>query len=194
MDSAVFLLARQHKAAEIVVQTGQDHVVRHRHGLYQPIALAIFRDQCHAQFDAVTHGASFDGLAGQPKFAGGALAHPGQTFKEFRTSGAHQAIDAQNFAVVEREGDMIDGVTATLARQGQILHAQQFCADGVRLTLKERGRIAPDHLFNNPRHINLGSRFFGHQPAVAQDGHIVANLEQLIKFMRDINDRNAIGF
>ena len=56
---------------------------------------------------------------------------------------------------------------------------------------EQRGRRAAHHLLDDPGHVDVGGLGVGHDAAVAQHGDAVADLEQLVELVRDVDDGDA---
>ena len=107
--------------------------------------------------------------------------------RHFAATRADETGEAEHFASAQGEGDVLE-----LAGGGKILHAQQFLA---RLFLQMSGRhgydVAPDHLVDDALRVRLRDGFGGDVPAIAQHGDGVAQAEDFLHAMRDVEDGDA---
>ena len=87
--------------------------------------------------------------------------------------------------------DVIEQVAAAEPRQRHVLDLQQRLAHVVLGAAEQRGRRAAHHLLDDPGHVDVGRLGVGHDPAVAQHGDVVADLQQLFELVADVDDGHA---
>ena len=130
-------------------------------------------------------------LSVQRNGALGLLTDTKQGFHNVGTLCPHQTGNPQDFAFVQVEGDIADG---RLTQRGEIAH---FKNHFTRLVLFVREALvegAANHHGDDLVHIQTFQRLRGNPLAVAQDGNLIAQLEDLFHFVGDIHNAAAAIF
>src|SRR3546814_8056658 len=105
--------------------------------------------------------------------AGRSAAAAHDRFEEFGTARAEQAVNPDDLARAERQRHVIDGEAAAFARQDKIGDREHVAAArATRRGIGTHGRIAADHLADDPRYVDIGHRRGRDQMAVAQHGDV----------------------
>ena len=115
-----------------------------------------------------------------------------QRFHQLRAPGAHQAVDAQYLAAVQREGNVVHRVAA--AQPGQLVVDDfQHRLRRARIGLFFDGELCvADHALNDPVDLNVPDESRVDPAAVAQNGHPVANAHDLFQTMGNVDDGYAL--
>ena len=111
--------------------------------------------------------------------------------EELAAAGAHQAIDAEDLAPAERQRDVVDRKAAGGARQGDVLGAEHLGADRMADRLGEVLGVRADHLADDPGDVDIRHALLAGDAPVAQHGDEVADADQLLQAMRDVDDGDA---
>src|SRR3546814_2641177 len=86
--------------------------------------------------------------------AGRSAAAAHDRFEEFGTARAEQAVNPDDLARAERQRHVIDGEAAAFARQDKIGDREHVAAArATRRGIGTHGRIAADHLADDPRYV-----------------------------------------
>ena len=125
-------------------------------------------------------------------FAGGFGVQAHQRFHQLRAPGAHQAVDAQHLAAVQREGNVIHRVAA--AQPGQLVVDDfQHRLRRARIGLFFDGELCvADHALNDPVDLNVPDESRVDPATVTQNGHPVANAHDLFQTMGNVDDGYAL--
>ena len=116
---------------------------------------------------------------------------PHQTLEKFRPTRAKQPVYADDLAGLHVQRHMIDEKSSCRARQRDVLHRQSDLSCRRRLGL--RGRAArPDHLLDHPFDRDVLDQGVRLVATVSQDGHVVADSQNLFESVRDIDDGDAM--
>ena len=129
-----------------------------------------------------------DGLAMEEDLARVAVHRAEERHHHLRAPRADQTGKAQNFAAADMKADVLK---KTCVRQPPDL--QNRLSDRNVLLGEHVGDIAADHAGNEAALRNLGNRPLTDGLAVAHDADIVAELEDLLHAVRDIDDRAVFG-
>ena len=183
-----FLVAQADMAHEVALQVGDDGVVPDVPDAENTGGPAFLRQQGKAVFDGLPGGAVADLPAVEPDGA----AVPGhgaeEVFQHFRPAGAVQTGNAQDLALVELEAGFLEpGVLA-----GQMLDLQNHLAGDVVLGREAVGQLPAHHQPDDLIHGQLLGRPGGHPGAVPHDGHIIADAQDLLHLVGDVNDAAAL--
>ena len=92
----------------------------------------------------------------EPDLAAGLGSDAGQDLHELGAAGTHEAVEAQDLAGMQLQGDVVEQVAATQPRQGHVLDAQERLAGLPLRPREERGRRAAHHLLDDPGHVDVG--------------------------------------
>ena len=106
---------------------------------------------------------------------------------ELGAAGAHQAADADHLAATDREADVADLLG------GERIDDEQRLAGGASRALEEVAEVAADHQAGDPLLARAGGGRDVDQPAVAQHGDAVGELDDLVQAVRDVDDRYAVA-
>src|SRR5690606_9824414 len=161
------------------------------HGLHEPFALAVFRDQRKALADAPRRVTPLQLFALYEDSARSVLVAAHDAFEEFGAPGAHQAIDAEDLALAHAERDVIDGIAALRARQADVLRAKDFLTRLVIELLGEILGIGADHRAHDPLRVDIPDHGMAGDLAVLQHGDVVTDAHKLFQPVRNIDDRYA---
>ena len=173
-------------------KTGHREVLVHREIEKQPPSLPIFRDQDQAAVDSVRRVLLIQPLAIEPDLTFGFLITAHQAFKQFGSAGTHQTVDAEDFAFVHGEGDMVQGIATTIAGQGHVLDAKQLVARLMSLPAEELFRITPHHLLYDLGHLYVFDFARMDEPGVPKNRDVVADYLHFLKTMGDIDNSHAV--
>ena len=111
-----------------------------------------------------------------------------QVLQHLSAAGAVQSGDAQHLALAQLEGSVLQaGVLA-----GDVLHIQDHVTGLVGLGREAVGQFPAYHELNDLLHGQLLGRAGGHPLAVAHDGDVVADAEDLVHFVADVDDAAAL--
>ena len=92
----------------------------HRHGLDEPVALAVLGHQGNAAPDALAHGRLLQVHAQELDGSGRCGEATGDRLQEFGATRRHQAVDADDLAGVDVEVEGVDGEALGVARVGDL--------------------------------------------------------------------------
>ena len=92
---------------------------------------------------------------------------------------------------LQRQRHMIDGEPAGRARQADFLGAENLLARLVIVGLGEILGVGADHLPHDPLRVDVLHLLLAGDVAVAQHGDVVADADQLLQPVRDVDDRHA---
>ena len=107
-----------------------------------------------------------------------------QVLQHLGAAGAVQTGDAQDLALAQLEGGVLQA--GVFARD--VLHVQNHLAGGVGLFGEAVGQFAAHHQADDLVHRQLFGRAGGHPGAVAHDGDLVADAQNLLHLVRDVDD------
>ncbi|MND92340.1 hypothetical protein D3C80_844950 [compost metagenome] len=165
-----------------LVEGAQAHVFAYRQLQHQAIPLAILGDVGDTGGQTVGGGAWHQYLAINLDRAAADGAGAVDELHQLGTPGPHQAAEAQNFPLAQGETHPAHAGT------GQILHLQ---ADGTELACEARILFlqpATHHHLDDPVFVELAHRLLAYPFAIAQHGDPVADLEDLLEAVGDVND------
>ena len=111
--------------------------------------------------------------------------------EELAAARAHQTIDAEDLALANGQRDVIDLIAAGRTRQADVLGAERLLADRMLLRLGEILGRRSDHLANDPADVDIRHALAAGDAPVAQHGDEIADADQLLQAMRDIDDGDA---
>ena len=107
-----------------------------------------------------------------------------EVLQHLGAAGAVQTRDAQDLALSQLEGGVLQaGVSAR-----DVLNVQNDLAGGVLLGREAVGELAAHHQADDLVHGQLFGRAGGHPGAVAHDGHVVADAEDLLHLVAYVDD------
>ena len=129
----------------------------------------------------------------EPDLAAGLRSGAGQHLQQLGAAGTHQPVEAEDLARVQLEGDVVEQEAAAQPRQRHVLDAQQRLAGRMLRPREQRGRRAADHLLDDPGDVDVRRPRVRHDATVAQHRDAVADPEQLLELVRDVDDRDAAG-
>ena len=92
---------------------------------------------------------------------------------------------------LQRQRDMVDGKPAGRARQADLLGAEHFVARLMVVGLGEILGVGADHLPHDPVRVDVLHLLLAGDVAVAQHGDVVADADQLLQPVRDVDDGDA---
>ena len=116
---------------------------------------------------------------------------PHQTLEQFRPTRAKQPVYADDLAGLHVQRHMIDEKSPCRARQRDVLQRQSDLSCRRRLGLRDRaGR--PDHLLDHPFDRDVLDQRVRLVSTISQDGHVVANSQNLFEPVRDVDDGDAV--
>ena len=121
----------------------------------------------------------------------GFLANTKQGFDYIGTFCPDQACNTQNFALVQVEGDVAN---RGLTQRGQITHLKDHLTRLVLFVRETLVQGTAHHHGDDLVHVQPFERLSGNPLAVAQDGYLITQLEDLFHFMGDINNAAAAIF
>ena len=168
--------------------------MRYRQLLHQSAQLAIFGDERQAERDPRLDVQPVQIFAVEHNRAARFGVQPDQAFQQFGAACAHQAVNADDFARVQRERHMIDHIAAADARQGQVFDAQHFLLQRVIAVGEQAVRPPPDHLLDDPVEADIGGGRFRDQHPIAQHGEGITDVQQFVQLVRDVNNRHILRF
>src|SRR5690606_20965389 len=129
-------------------------------------------------------------VAMQPHCARRARPQPADAFGDFRTAGADEATDAEDFALAQFEADVLEARTvADVIDFENFLAGRLVRAGLVGIELRD---LAPDHAANHLVRGYIRDAVGADVAAVAKYGHPVAEAENLGHAVADIDDRYAV--
>ena len=149
--------------------------------------LPLFRHADDTSVDGVGRLAKAHRFALQYDVAGGGGRDPGERLHQLGAPGAHQAVKAKNLPFAQAEIDMgkLGGVT-------EVLHLQHRFPWGTVNFRVGLGNRAAHHHRHHPLFGDVVYRSGADVNAVAQNGVVVCQLENLIELMRDKKNRFAV--
>ena len=107
-----------------------------------------------------------------------------QRFQQLGTARAQQARNAQDLAFMQVEGNIMDVVAQVI----QVLHDQNFFADGSLLRRETVGQFTADHQADDFIHIRFCGAHRLDERTVAHDGDIIRNAEDFLHLMGNVDD------
>ena len=93
---------------------------------------------------------------------------------------------------LQRQRDVVDRQPAGRARQANLLGAKHLLARLVVVGLGEILGVGADHLAHDPLRVDVLHLLLAGDVAVAQHGDVVADADQLLQPVRDVDDRDAL--
>jgi len=153
------------------------------------VLAAILGDVADSEADGVSGSRDADRRAVEEDFAaiGGSDAEEGLC--EFGASGADEAGDAEDFAAADGEGNIVEAGGGA----GEIARFEDRLPDGDRALGEDSGNFAADHELDEFGAIDLSHGAGGDVAAVAKDGDAVADFEDFIEAVGDVDDAGAGG-
>ena len=91
-----------------------------------------------------------------------------------------------------RQRDVVDRKSAGGARQADVLGAEHLGAERMAVGLGEVLGVRADHLADDPVRVDVRHRRLAGDAAVAQHGDVVADADQLLQPVRDVDDGDAV--
>ena len=116
-------------------------------------------------------------------------AHAEDGLQQLGTAGAHQAVQAEDLALAHIKGDVLQ-VGRVLG--GQVLDGQDGVAGGVVHRREPAFQRTADHGGDQLVHVGLFGGLGHDQVAVAQHRDLVADLEDLVHLVGNVDQRNAL--
>ena len=172
-------------------ETGKRQILADGEVLHQPVALPILRDKEQPGGNALGYRQLIDGPASDGDFATRIGPEAEQAFEQFRAAGTQQTVDADDLAGPEIDADVIDEITATDPRQLQVPDRKHGLAH-LHLALLALGELRrAEHLADDPGNGRLALGRARLEMAVAQNREIVADADELLEAVRDVDDGDA---
>ena len=155
-------------------------------GQDEALELAVFRDQPDAEVLGMPGIANRRGLAAQEDLVPARLVGAVDGPDDLGAARADEADEAQDLALVKLEGDVVELVGADRTD----LHHDLAHAVGARgVLVLDR---AADHLGDQLVPRELGHGLGVHHAAVPHHAHDVAELEDLVQLVADVDDRDPL--
>ena len=168
----------------------QQRIVENGLGEHQTCALAVLRDQGQTPPDALSSGRDAHCLAVEVQRTAGERLGSEDRRQQLRPPRTLQAGQPEDLTGAQVEGDAVKLFIASAGHREHGVTDLRSCL-GLR---KERADGPADHGAHEPRLIHLGRRFAGDESAVLHHGDRVAEVEDLLQSVRDVDDRHALGF
>jgi hypothetical protein len=86
---------------------------------------------------------------------------------------------------------VIDEVPSCVSRKAHLFRPKHFRADDVTIGFGKGLGVGSDHLSYDPRNVDVADPALRRDLAVTQDGDEVADSDQLLQPVRNIDDRNT---
>ena len=112
--------------------------------------------------------------------------------EQLAAAGAHEPVDAEDLAGLERQRHVVDRKPAGRARQADVLGAKHLGAGPVIIRLGKILGVGADHLPDDPLRVDVLHLLLAGDVAVAQHGDVVADADQLLQSVRDVDDCHAL--
>ena len=181
------LLAEADAAAQIVIQAGDHRVLLDVTDAENTCGTALLRQQGEAVLDGLPGGLVLDLLAVEADGAA-SLGHGAeQVLQHLGAAGAVQSGDAQHLALAKLEA----GLLQTGILTGQVFYLQDHVAGYIVLGREAVGQLTAHHQLNDLAHGQVLGVAGGHPLTVAHDGDLVADAEDLIHLVTDIDNAAA---
>ena len=148
------------------------------------VEAAFLGTQGKAVLDSFRRAFVADHLAFQRHGAALAGACAEQRFQQLGTARAQQARNAQDLAFMQVEGNIMDVVAQVI----QVLHDQNFFADGSLLRRETVCQFTADHQADDFIHIRFCGAHRLDERTVAHDSDIIRNAEDFLHLMGNVDD------
>ena len=119
---------------------------------------------------------------------------PEERLDQFELAVAFDAGDAEDLALMDREGDVVDDDPVGLVVAGREADDLEFddVGDG-RLLGVGGGELTADHQFAEPPLVDVGREHGGDRVTVSDDGDLVGDGQHLVELVADEQDGDALG-
>ena len=173
----------------VLVQAGNGGVEGQVAFQEQAVGLAFLGDQGKAVLDGLVGIVEVHQPVPEIDAARRAGAHAEDGLQQLGTAGAHQAVQAEDLALAHIKGDVLQ-VGRVLG--GQVLDGQDGVAGGVVHRREPAFQRTADHGGDQLVHVGLFGGLGHDQVAVAQHRDLVADLEDLVHLVGNVDQRNAL--
>ena len=177
----------KHAAGVQFAELRQADVLGDRQGDNCSLLLPLFRHADDTGADRVGRLAKAHRFSLQHDIAGRGMRDPGERLHQLGAPGAHQPVKAKDLPFAQAEADM-----GELGGVAEVFHLQhRFPWDTIDFRVGLGNRAAHHHR-HHPLFGDVVDRTGADVHAVAQNGVVVRQLENLIELMRDKQDRFAV--
>ena len=153
----------------------------------EPFCLAVLCDEAEAQLDGIERLFDLDFLAGEVELAFLVRIHTEDRSHDFRAASAHEAGNAQDFPLLDREGNIFKDT-----RLRKVFHLEYFITGDIRARRIVLAHHAADHIADDLVHIRFFCRAAADGLPVTHDRDGIAIIENLFHSMRNIDDGDAL--
>ena len=173
---------------QILFQAGNHRVVAHGHDGEDAGGAALLSDHGKAVLDGLLGAAVFNGLAVHPQFSALARGAAEDVFQQLRAPGAIQAGNAQDLALLKLERHVLEpGVHGR-----EILDLEHHVGSNLIILGREAvGQLAAHHEADDLVHGELLGGTGGDPLAVAHDGDLVGDAQDLLHLVGDVHNAAA---
>ena len=171
-------------------ERGEGAVFAAVHGENEALAFAVLGDVADAMAQSAADVSRVERLVAEENGPGGVVIQTEDGLGDFAAASADQAGEAENLTLSEGEMDILK-----FARGGEIFDAKDFFAE-FALDVARGGRldVAADHLMDDAFGRGLRGWLGGDVAAVAENGDALAEAEDFLHPMGDVDDGDAAGF
>ena len=171
-------------------ERGQAQVLPHRQAEDEALALAILGQEAHAHPPHRPRRGTGDVTAGELDAAGVGPVGAEDQADELGPAGAHEPGDAQDLALVQVEGDVLDHAAA-----GEPAHAQDdvLARGHARTELGIVAQLLAQHQLDDAAAVHGAGLEARHRAPVAQHGNAVGHALDLGEAVGDVNDPHPLA-